>query len=269
MSVSSELSSTITNLQSVYTALGEAGATLPQNKNFANLSTTIESIPTNPTGEGTLSDLKVALQTTEPWNYYKPGSVFADTWNSEDAPLMLATYLTSENNSEYGGAVGAILIRQHLSDSSYFWGSQPTYEQSNIYQFLQSDYYENTSSTLKNLMTDLSIPVADENGLEPNQIMVKWFLPTTTELGALEMAWYSTEGVKFDAFTSDDNTRICSTPSGKVSEYWTRSLYNYSSEQRYPVYIATTGQVRAENYHMYEQTQSSLHNLRPCCFIPK
>lgn len=93
--------------------------------------------------------------------WYPVGREIADTWNGEDAPLIVAQYLDSTNNEAYGGAEGVICMRKYaVGFGTPLDSVQCTqYHTSSMRnEYLSNVYLEGCSNELKAVISTISIP---------------------------------------------------------------------------------------------------------------
>lgn len=131
----------------------------------------------NPSGDGTLADLKLALSTDNPAEYYPVGTELEDTYDGHSNPLIVAQYLDNTNNEKYGGAEGVILIRKCVEPTSQRYGSTNSYITSDVRAFLNTTYYENSSNELKSVISEIKALFGTES------FTARWFLMAAVEVG--------------------------------------------------------------------------------------
>lgn len=243
------------NLAEAYAAIEEMGGTSPEHKNFANLAAAVETI----TGGGglTLAGLKKALLTGK--NLPDIGTEIPDEYNGNKNPLIVAQYLDSTNNSSYGGAVGAILIRKYVEPVSQTFGSTAIYSTSTIKSFLDKNYLNNCSDAIKSLIAEVSVPYNNTT------VKGKFFLMSNIEI-CCRGSNGVTEGVMWDFWKqktgltspsdSANSGRIMKDRSGTARAVWLRSCNGDS----YAYFVSTPG---GGGYSL----PSNTYGVLPACFI--
>lgn len=217
-----------------------------------------------PKGDGTFEDLKLALSTDNPEQYYPIGYEFADTYANNSNPLIVAQYLDSSNNSSYGGAEGVILVRKYVDLTTQRFGpNNKDYPASTIKNFLDTTYLENSSSELKPYISNINIPFLNSS------VDSKWFLMSATEVCAVGLGTnIVVEGIMWDLWkqrtglSSPSNNansgRIMRNINTSPINVWLRSN-GYSST--YAAIISTNGTL------MHEDKYTSGYGVLPACFI--
>lgn len=198
----------------------------------------IAKTPTEPTpsGDGTLADLKVALKTSNPETYYPVGTEFADTYAGQSNPLIVAQYLNDSNNSSYGGATGVILVRKFVDTTLRAFGSSTNYSGSSIQTFLNGTYLDSCSANLKDVISNISIPLYSVSTAKTSTLAnQKFFLMSGIEVMG---TFNSGEGFGWDywkkktGLSSADNSaktgRDVKTRTGIGYAYFLRSQYSSS-----------------------------------------
>lgn len=210
------------DLKAAYDAVEEMGGTVPIDKNAENLPDAIASIPQPSTppydpANPTLTGLKAAINAGD-YDAFSVGTEIPDNFDGESNPLIVVQYLDSTNNSAYGGAVGAILLRKYLTPG-YAFATQVnrgTYSVSLLRSTLNSDeYMSKCSDELLSIVSPLTLPT----WTWPETVYVgpdKFFPPSRTEV----LAYYSgtSSGVAYQYFI--DKNGSASPTSGAVS--WRR-----------------------------------------------
>lgn len=255
-----------TNTKSAYDKIDEMGGELPANKNLQNLAEAIRSIPTGPSLKG----LKRALDNGTAQQDYPIGTTLEDEYNGQSNPLIVAQHLDSSNNSTYDGAEGVILIRKFVEPTSQIFGvnnASSLYNVSTIKGFLDTDYLDKCSDTLKSLLSEIAIQYY--NGSSTTLIgNNKFFLMSDTEInsrvavaGIEGFAWkYWKDITGLSAASSAANSgRIVKDRNGNAVNTWLRTRYdqNYNA-----LYIYTNGGING-------RSTTTEYGVLPACFIGK
>lgn len=255
-----------TYLSEAYNKLEEKGATMPEQRNMANLAPTIRTLvkpydPANPTLEG----LKAAVD-AEDYTAFPAGTEIPDTWDGNDNPLIVAQYLDSSNNSAYGGAEGVILVRKYVTGWQPFNSTNTgDYNTSSVLAYLQSTYYKNCSDEAKAVLSEFSVPYNSGTTTSSQSATSHWHLISCTE-----MLWYTTiaEGLAWDYYkqTTGLDTpnnlaeagRIAYDSAGTATPYWTRTTVLPTAG----TYVQSNGNITTYNLNMP-------WGVVACCFIGK
>ena len=223
--------------------------------------------------DSTLVGLKEALDAGEAETYFPVGTELPDTWNNEENPLIVAQYLDSSNNTAYGGAEGALLVRKFVEPTNQWDKSYgANYPTSSMRTYLNSSYQDSCSAELKGLISPITIKWHSGNGTidVPDNY---WFLLSAYEVcckGDMYESQY--EGIMLDywkertGLTEPDTAfvnnagRVMTNRNGDPLATWLRSTprANYN----YPYYIATNGAVSDAN-------PINNYGVLPVCFLPK
>ncbi len=261
MSLASDTKNSEGFIKSAYLAAEEMGAEMPEQKNLANLSTTIATIPTGPS----LPVLKKTLDKGTAPSEFPVGTEIEDTYAGNPNPLIVAQYLDSTNNSAYKGAVGVILIRKFVEPVSQVFGSGVNYPTSTIKNFLDTTYLGNCSAELKAVISPISIRYSgavtsvwvDNNN---------WFLMSGIETGGTSQPG---EGIFWDywkqktGLTSPTDGsragRIVRDRTGTARYAWLRSRYRVDGGV-YEIFL---------NGALDAGVPQSSDGVLPACFIAK
>lgn len=249
--------------KAVYDKIDEMGGELPANKNLKNLAAAILSIPTGPT----LERLKRALDAGNAEEKYPIGTEIEDTYAGHSNPLIVAQYLNNTNNSNYGNAEGAILLRKYVEPVSQKFVDSGTvqYSVSAAKAFLDSTYLENCSEELKAVISGLKVSYWSDGVLTTTG---KWFLMARDELLSSAassaqnpgwMYWIKKAGTS-ELANADSEARIMRDSNGTAYAIWTRdrSATNANNE----VTVTTAGGISS-----LAATNTSA--ILPACFIAK
>lgn len=267
MTIASDLTRIKNAKQSIKAAIGEKGVEVPDTELISTYSTYIDQIttggPTPPTGDGTLTDLKKALDYGNAAELYPAGTEIPDTYAGNSNPLIVAQYLDSTNNFAYGGVEGAILIRKFVEPTSQQFGGSVDYASSAIKNFLDTTYLDNCSEALKSVIAEVNIPY------NYTTVKSKLFLMSAYEVCNIGNGTY--EGVMWDywkqktglsapnAMYTNNNGRIMKDRNGTAQSVWLRSRYSSSLV----CYVTTTGSVSSTD------SPSNTRGVLPACFIAK
>lgn len=222
-----------------------------------------------PKGDGTFEDLKLALSTDNPEEYYPVGGEIPDTWNGNSNPLIVAQYLSSSNNSSYGGVEGVILIRKYVEPATgqVFNNTRfdSNYISSTIKNYLDTTYLDNCSESLKSVISPIAVPYY--NGSSVVKVDGKWQLMSGIEVLTTQM---SGDGVAWDIWKKRTNLnsandgvnpgRIMKDRDGQVRMWWLRSRPNPS----YACIILAEGNVQTTT-----DVNAAVVGVLPFCFISK
>lgn len=219
----------------------------------------------NPSGDGTLADLKLALSTDNPAEYYPVGTEIEDTYDGHSNPLIVAQYLDSSNNSRYSGAEGVILIRKYVETVSQVFGNSVDYPTSIVKSFLEETYY-NSSDKVKSVISNINIQY--NNGSSIISVPSKWFLMSAYEVcnkgngtyeGIMWEFWKQKTGLAApDNFYTANSGRIVRDRNGTARPIWLRSR-NASTN----VCIITDSGL------VFASLPSNGEGILPACFIAK
>lgn len=231
MTIAAELKRIIDAKAAIKAAIIEKGVDVPDTEKLDIYYEYIDQItggsswdPSNPTLDG----LKDAIKNGET---IQPGTEIPDIFNGKDNPLIVAQNLDSSNNSAYGGAEGVILVRKYIDPESARFGSGSTdsvYGNSAIYKYLNGDYLDNCSDSLRQIISELSVPVSDGSSI--TQVSGKFHLMSGIEIGST----YNTgEGFMWDlwktktglasANNGSNDGRVMTNASGSKFYWWVRS----------------------------------------------
>lgn len=261
------LQSMRTNTKSAYDKIDEMGGELPANKNLQNLAEAIRSIPTGPAVPKSLEELKKMVNRGRE---IAIGTEIPDTYGGNSNPLIVAQNLNSTNNASYGGTEGVILIRRYCDPVALKFNAtndKPVYIDSNIQTYLNSTYWNNTSDTLKQLITPITVPYYDGTNMTSIQDQ-KWFLMGCYEVcGQNNYGTQANEGIMWDYWkkqtglsspNSDANDgRITRDRNGTACWTWLRSR-SYSS-------VLSLNNVGG----VYNGSSGVDGSVLPACFIGK
>lgn len=217
--------------------------------------------PSNPTLEG----IKAAVDAGD-YTAFPAGTEIPDTYGGHSSPLVVAQYLDSTNNSSYGDAEGVILVRKYLEAPTMAFGDTVDYTTSTAKNYLDTTYFDNCSGTLKNMISEISIPYY--NGETVVKIPSKWFVMSATEIcgkGAITF-----EGIMWDywknqtglttANNSNNPGRIMRNGNLTALNAYLRSYANSSN-----VYHVNTN-----GYIWYDNLGTTIDKaIPPACFIAK
>ena len=271
MTIASDLTRIKDAKQAIKTAIAEKGVTVPDTELISTYHAYIDQIgsATPPTGDGTLADLKQALNYGNAATVYPVGTEFADTYDGASNPLIVAQYLDETNNSAYGGAVGVIMVRKYLSNFQIKWDNNVNYRDSYINTQLNGDMFEKCSTELKQYASEIDIPYAI-NGNNIIMVKTKQFIMSTAEVMSKNPSGSDTpaEGFGWDLWEQrtgltspsylENEGRIMANSSAVVESWWLRSWVSSSNV----AYTAFNGQVS------FRRPSSSIY-LLPAYFIGK
>ena len=219
-----------------------------------------------------LEGFKEALENGTASEIFPAGTEFPDLWNNQENPLIVAQYLDSSNNSSYGGAEGVILVRKYVEPTSQLFSSTTSdYSESSIKNLLDTTYYNNCSSTLKSLISDINIPYY--NGSSMTSVPSKWFLMSAYEVCSQnEYGTTGYEGIMWDywkqktglsapaAVATSNNGRIMYDRSSTAQNVWLRSRFYSQFNNTFICYVFTNGSVN-------DSTRGLARSVLPACFI--
>lgn len=268
MTIASDLTRIKDAKAAIRQAIIDKGVEVPETEKLDTYYSYIDQItgkPSGPTGDGTLADLKLALSTENPAEYYPVGTEIPDTYDGNDNPLIVAQYLNSSNNSTYGGAVGVILMRKYVEPTSQVFGTNNDYRTSTVKSYLDTTYLDNCSSELKSIISDINIPwYYSSTGY--TTVTSRWFLMSDREVNSL--LWTQVEGFAWDYWKqktglSSPNAnanpgRILYASEGAPSTSLLRSNGGSTSIG----YVQNTGRI-------FYTTPTSSAGVLPACFIAK
>lgn len=221
----------------------------------------------------TLSGLKEAVDNDTAKDTYPVGTEIEDEWNGINNPLIIAQYLDSSNNSQYGGAVGVILVRKYVAPTSQQFANQSTGNAQYLYSllrtYLNGTYLNNCSEELKGLLSNITVQYETSGFGNLDKVSGKWFPMSCRELCNQGVAYDAyQEGVVFDLWkqrtglSSPDGWsvankgRIANSIAGTPTSYWTRSMNSQSVAMVY----SGDGSLIATNYY-------NSQGVLPACFI--
>lgn len=253
-------------LAEAWQALETQGATIPAEKNTANLAEAIRTIeiveeewdPKKPTLGGFKTACKngvdVAVSTEIP-----------DEHGGDNAPLIVAQKLTSSNNSSYGGVKGYILVRKYTvgANKTVVYGDTADFSTSNIKNYLDTEYLDACSSTLKRILGEISVPCYGGGS-----VLSKWFVMSGPEVMGLNITnqgfgwdyWKKKTGLSSPSQTANSG-RVVTDKDGKAPvRIWLRSPLNGNSGTS--VYV-----VNSDGYISNYNT-SGVFSVLPACFVP-
>lgn len=218
----------------------------------------------------TISEFKETLDSGEANGKFPVGTEIEDEYDGADNPLIVVQYLDSSNNSSYGGAEGAILMRKYvvvLDDLRFSTSTSCNYPESLVYsQLTGSSYLNKCSAEIMNSVSELAVPY-DTPTVGIGTLQCTWFLPSGIETGGTKNTG---EGVYWDYYRKDGPatatnsavlSRVATSADGTKFNTWLRSTWA-SGDPGTPMAIFTTG---VENG--YGGTNS--YYIRPACFIAK
>lgn len=122
-------------IKAVYDGARSLGVEFSGERNLKNIPELISLALKTPKGNGTLTDLKLALYTDDPEKYYPLGSEISDTYDGEDSPWIVVDYGTNDVS----------LHRKYATDYGTMFHSDNTlmvlsYNNSDIFAFLRDVY---------------------------------------------------------------------------------------------------------------------------------
>lgn len=267
MSIASNLQRIINAKMSIRQAVIGGGVDLPEDVKLDEYYKYIDQIGSqpNPSGDGTLADLKLALSADNPAEYYPVGTEIEDTYDGQSNPLIVAQYLDSTNNEKYDGAEGVILIRKFVVGYGQRFGgtsSDVYYNTSTIKDWLDTTYYDSCSDELKKVVAEINIP------LDNSTIKSRMFAMDEIEVCANRSLIYGA-GIMWDYWkqktgltslnSKSNNGRIMRDGIGDARAIWLRTR-NTSSQV---CYVDKYGAVDAHS------PTSSQCGVLPACFIAK
>lgn len=225
--------------------------------------------PSNPTLEG----IKWALDNDID---VPVGTEIPDVFNGEDSPLVVAQYLNENNNSEYGGAVGVILVRKYVTPatSTRFANSYVSYNESLLKTYLDNTYPTLCSAELNSIVSPLTVPCY--NGTAIVGLECTYFPPSSMEMGYNEYQstiedtslffdyWKEKTGLT-EPDSNSNSGRTTYTLQGSLEYSWVRSTHRISHQQNriYPEYVTSSGAIWSQEPNYTGAT------VQPMCFISK
>lgn len=241
-----------------YTALQASGASLPEQRNLANLAGTIQGEFVR---DNSLTSLKSLLQynLNVAREKFPIGAEIDDKYNNVSNPWIVGQYLTNENNYAYGGGVGVILIRKYVEPTSAVFGPGVDYTTSSIKVFLETTYYNNCSDELRGVVSELAVPCYADKMLQ-----AKLFLMSDREIcsnrsnparGIMWDYWKEKTGLSSPSYSANAG-RIVGAPGAAGRSVWTRSDYDTSRV----CYLSNTGSVSYD-------APSANFGVLPACFV--
>lgn len=263
MSLKDTVQSVADNLQAAYAAVQEKGGELPEHKNLQNLSEAILSI-SGGGGKGNLGKL-LALFRSNPEECYKQypvGTEFADTWNGEDAPLILVSY--KQVRKLDGTWVDGITMQRRFASSNAVPWSQPTVgsvETSSMPIYLNGEYFEKCSDMVKSCLCEVMAPCSSRSGNASitGYVDSKWFLPVLPNvMGAVQQLpwgqwweyWYQRTGLT-NGSTNPNTGRVARMATGEAVNWW---LYSAEYGSNYTRWFAvnTSGAMGTGSGYAYD-----------------
>lgn len=205
------------------------GVDVPENAKIETYPSYIAQIltgPPAPTGDGTLTDLKIALNYGNAATLYPVGTDIPDTYNSKEIKWRIVSYQDVKLPSGVTKP-GVILYWVTTIMTSSKWASAADYQSDKLYgssviaKYLQ-DVYPELSEELRSVISESTIEstnMADLSNTESTN--AKLFLPSSEELagitGGSEEPWqYFKERIK-------PPTNESSLPRRINFPYWTRT----------------------------------------------
>lgn len=220
-------------------AIDEMGGDTSAPHNLQNLAEAILIIPTGPAVPKSLEELK---QMVNRGREIVVGTEIPDTYGGQSNPLIVAQNLNSTNNSSYGGVEGVILVRKYVEPTSQVFSTSSSgvnYSNSSIKTFLNGTYLNNCSDTLKNLISNISVPYY--NGTSVTTVSDKWFLMSDYEVcsnrsnysanypeGVMLQYWKDQTGLSSPSLNTTSG-RIAKSRAGSATAFWLRSRFDSSS----------------------------------------
>lgn len=229
MTIADEITRINNAKQAIKTAIGAKGVEVPDTELISTYHTYIDQIKVS----SPVTDFKAAVNAGTAQTDYPVGTEISDTYDGNDNPLIVAQYLDSTNNSAYGGAEGAILIRKFVEPTSLAFGDSVDYETSAIRTLLNTTYYNNCSDDLKSVLSNISVPYY--NGSSMTTVTDRVFLMSTYEVcnqgqgaayyeGAMWDYWKQKTGLSLpDAVEVNNDGRIMESRDGDAERVWLRS----------------------------------------------
>lgn len=272
MSIASKITESAQFIKNAYAAVEARGGVLPSMKNLANLRDAIASIPIWDPANPTLKGLKAAVNAGE---NIEIGLEIPDIWGGNSNPLIVAQLLDSSNNASYGGAEGLILIRKYIDPSAQAFDlddSNTNYSTSGIKNFLDTDYLDKCSESLKNVISEINVPYYYNSIIS---VPSKWFIMSGVECGGSTTAgegffwdyWKKVSGLSTPSNAANAG-RSALDISGDRPNRWLRTRAGSSS--RWLVgYLANTGQIMCSSFSGQGQGPSIGLGVLPACFIGK
>lgn len=218
-----------------------------------------EYSPTNPTLEGVKDAVSKGMTV-------KTGLEIPDTYGGKSNPLVVVHNLSSANNTQYGGAVGTILIRKYVDPTAQAFGYTANYADSTLKSFLETTYIANCSNELRAVISNITVPYW--NGSAVASVETNIFPMSDTEVmssvaptisGEIWDYWREKTGLAApDTRGQANNGRILRDSSSAARYVWLRSV----AVGNEPCMIASNGSV---DYY----TSTSPYGVIPAFFIAK
>lgn len=266
MSIADKLSSMATHLQDAYKALNDKGATIPAQKNMANLAEAILSIPgIAPPEPNSLGDLKAQLEAGTAAANFPIGTEIEDIWNGSSNPLIVGTYQTINGKSAVG------LVRKFVAPNEQQFGNSATYTTSTIFTYLQGDYLNKCSDELKSVISESTVNYMAAYTGSLDQAKGKWHLLSGVEVYGTKNAgegqaweyWEQKAGVSAPTDHYCDG-RVGYDASGKSVRYWLRSIYDKSDSSRVWTITDTTAMLPGALQGM---KVTDKYGVLPFCYV--
>lgn len=275
MSIASNLQRIMDAKSAIRESIVRVGVDLPESEKIDTYYQYIDQIGSkpNPSGDGTLADLKLALSADNPAEYYPVGTELEDTYDGQSNPLIVAQYLDSKNNEKYDGAEGVILIRKYVEPTSQEWSTTSYYKNSTINSFLMTTYYNNCSDNLRELISEINVPCY--TGYDTyTPVPVKLFLMSAYEVCSTSMNTVSgsnlgLEGIMWEYWRqqtglnspsiSGNNGRIMRGRDGVAYDIWLRTASTTTGTKQYVNKYGDVG----------TRSGSTKYGVLPACFIAK
>lgn len=220
---------------------------------------------------GTLAEFSEAVKAGN-LSKFPIGTEIPDTYGNEEAPLIVAEYLDSSNNTAYGGAEGGILMRKYVAAGTTQWDTSTSnsYNLSTVYDYINGSYYEGCSDELKTIVSDITVPYNDVSTKTIEEVSGKVFIPSTDEISLPSAT--TTVGIRFTYWSAalatststNSPNRIGYNVTGDKKAWWTRTAGNTGTSDAGKAYLVTTSGTT-----QYNSKTLATPTVRPFFFVSK
>lgn len=265
MTIASDLTRIKDAKAAIRQAIIDKGVEVPETELMDTYHEYIDQIsgkPAGPTGDGTLADLKLALSTDNPAEYYPIGTEIPDACDGVSNPWIVAHY-TDITMPDETAKPGVYLCRKFAQPLAQPWANSgiSTYNSSTANTYLNSTYLTLCSEATLSAVNEVRIGSTTRTSSfssTVNYINSKFFLMSATEVcgkvgvykadGEPWELWKNRTGITPSGITPDSSTGNIAANSGRVilsANGLTQSWYlrTYDGVTGHPFMVLTDGSV--------------------------
>lgn len=250
MPIAESITETTDYLADAYTALEEVGATMPKNKNFENLPSTVDTIgavPVTPPDlsqvldEAALENLSNIVKQGKAQEYLNLGDQLKVNFNMPGLSYVMPFEVVGFEDAELedGTTVPAVnLLAYYTSMGTTQWGAAGTtkYSESTLRSYYNGSYTSYLPTVFLACLAPTKVQTYSRSGAT-DIVYDKLFAPAMAQLGVTDTSYNNAsqaavEGPAFAAYQGSDNAKRLKqaiNATGTAQNYWTRTLYSGNS----------------------------------------